>query len=131
MWRVSFALIIALSGCGEKGVSDDQVFTLYQNAPSDPHARMGITEGSCLGLEARRDIFDYIELFYSPKRRHEHADGVSPVEFENQFLLGSRVSTRLGAIHTDTQRGPRFSLEIPKFNLAVIKKCMSSLFSYA
>ena len=36
--------------------------------------------------EARRDIFDYIELFYNPKRRHGHADGVSPVEFENQFF---------------------------------------------
>lgn len=42
MWRVSFALIIALSGCGEKGVPDDQVFTLYQNAPSTPSARVGI-----------------------------------------------------------------------------------------
>jgi len=36
--------------------------------------------------EARRDIFDYIELFYNPKRRHGHADGVSPVQFENQFF---------------------------------------------
>jgi putative transposase len=32
--------------------------------------------------EARSDIFDYIELFYNPKRRHGHANDVSPVQFE-------------------------------------------------
>lgn len=36
--------------------------------------------------EAKRDIFDYIELFYNPKRRHGHANGVSPVEFEKQYF---------------------------------------------
>lgn len=41
--------------------------------------------------EARRDIFDYIELFYNPKRRHGHANGLAPVEFEKQYFnkLGS------------------------------------------
>ncbi|HJW23947.1 MAG TPA: IS3 family transposase, partial [Rhodocyclaceae bacterium] len=34
----------------------------------------------------RRDIFDYIELFYNPKRRHGHAGGVAPVEFEKQYF---------------------------------------------
>ncbi|WP_139798934.1 IS3 family transposase [Andreprevotia lacus] len=36
--------------------------------------------------EARRDIFDYIELFYNPKRRHGSANGLSPVEFERQYF---------------------------------------------
>ena len=36
--------------------------------------------------EARRDIFDYIEMFYNPKRRHSYANNVSPVEFENQYF---------------------------------------------
>ena len=36
--------------------------------------------------EARRDVFDYIEMFYNPKRRHGHANHVSPVEFENQYF---------------------------------------------
>jgi putative transposase len=36
--------------------------------------------------EARRDIFDYIEMFYNSKRRHGHANGVSPVEFEKQHF---------------------------------------------
>lgn len=29
---------------------------------------------------ARRDVFDYIELFYEPKRRHGSSNGLSPVE---------------------------------------------------
>ena len=36
--------------------------------------------------EARRDVFDYIELFYNPKRRHGYTNGLSPVEFENQYF---------------------------------------------
>ena len=36
--------------------------------------------------EARRDVFNYIELFYNPKRRHGYANGLSPVEFENQYF---------------------------------------------
>lgn len=41
--------------------------------------------------DARRDIFDYTELFYNPKRRHGYAGGVAPVEFEKQYFstLGS------------------------------------------
>lgn len=34
--------ILALSACGESRISDSEVFTLYQNAPSDPAARVGI-----------------------------------------------------------------------------------------
>jgi len=36
--------------------------------------------------EARRDVIDYIEMFYNPKRRHGNANDVSPVEFENQYF---------------------------------------------
>ena len=32
--------------------------------------------------DARQDIFDYIELFYNPKRRHAKNGMLSPVEFE-------------------------------------------------
>ena len=41
--------------------------------------------------EARRDVFDYIEMFYNPKRRHGHAGRRSPVQFEQQYFnqLGS------------------------------------------
>jgi putative transposase len=33
---------------------------------------------------ARRDVFDYIELFYNPKRKHGNNGMLSPVEFERQ-----------------------------------------------
>ena len=36
--------------------------------------------------EARRDIFDYIEMFYNPVRRHGFVGNVSPVEFEKQHF---------------------------------------------
>ena len=32
--------------------------------------------------EARQDVFDYIELFYNPKRRHANNGMLSPVEYE-------------------------------------------------
>jgi putative transposase len=35
---------------------------------------------------ARADVFDYIELFYNPVRRHGNNQGLSPVEFEKQSL---------------------------------------------
>jgi len=34
--------------------------------------------------DARADVFNYIEMFYNPKRRHSSAAGVSPVEFEQR-----------------------------------------------
>jgi len=32
--------------------------------------------------EARNDLFDYIEMFYNPRRRHSYLGGVSPEAFE-------------------------------------------------
>jgi putative transposase len=32
--------------------------------------------------EAKADIFEYIELFYNPKRRHSYLGYVSPMKFE-------------------------------------------------
>ena len=37
--------------------------------------------------QARSDVFDYIELFYNPKRRHGANGGVAPVEYERKFRL--------------------------------------------
>lgn len=36
--------------------------------------------------EARRDVFDYIEMIYNPKRRHGYANGLAPVKFEKQYF---------------------------------------------
>jgi len=35
---------------------------------------------------ARQDIFNYIEMFYNPVRRHGYNDGVSPAEFDQQYF---------------------------------------------
>ena len=35
--------------------------------------------------EGRADVFDYIELFYNPRRRHGNNHGLAPVEFEQRF----------------------------------------------
>lgn len=34
---------------------------------------------------ARAEVFDYIEMFYNPRRRHGSTDDLSPVEFERRY----------------------------------------------
>ncbi|WP_430475495.1 IS3 family transposase [Thalassospira lucentensis] len=36
--------------------------------------------------EARQDVFDYIEMFYNPKRKHSTNGMLSPVEFERRQI---------------------------------------------
>jgi putative transposase len=38
-------------------------------------------------VEARQDVFDYIEMFYNPKRKHVRNGMLSPVEFERQQTM--------------------------------------------
>lgn len=37
-------------------------------------------------LVARADVFDYIEMFYNPTRRHGNNNQLSPVEFERRYF---------------------------------------------
>ena len=37
--------------------------------------------------DARADVFDYIERFYNPRRRHSTLGYLSPIEFEEQAML--------------------------------------------
>lgn len=37
--------------------------------------------------EARADVFNCIELFYNPVRRHGNNNGVPPTKFEEQYLI--------------------------------------------
>jgi putative transposase len=37
--------------------------------------------------EARADLFDYIERFYNPRRRHSKLGYISPMEFEARAML--------------------------------------------
>ena len=54
--------------------------------------------------EARADVFDYIERFYNPRRRHSKLGYLSPMEFEARAMLalldvretGSRPEAKFG-----------------------------------
>ena len=37
--------------------------------------------------EARRDIFDYIEIFYNNKRRHSYLGNISPKRYEKLWEI--------------------------------------------
>ena len=37
--------------------------------------------------EARRNVVDYIEMFYNSKRRHSYLEYLSPNEFEEMWLF--------------------------------------------
>ena len=37
--------------------------------------------------EARADVFNYIEMFENPKRRHTHNDRLSPSVYEQRYLM--------------------------------------------
>ena len=39
--------------------------------------------------EAKTEIFNFIEMFYNPIKRHSHTGGVSPVKFEEAYYLES------------------------------------------
>ena len=43
-------------------------------------------------LEARRAIFDYIEVWYNRQRRHSSLGYLSPAEFEDQLALTPRAA---------------------------------------
>ncbi|MBP7544742.1 MAG: IS3 family transposase, partial [Acidovorax sp.] len=37
-------------------------------------------------IKPEPDVFNYIEMFYNPKRRHGTAADISPVEFERRHF---------------------------------------------
>lgn len=37
--------------------------------------------------DARQDIFNYIEMFYNPLRRHGNNNDLSPAEYERQYSM--------------------------------------------
>jgi putative transposase len=67
--------------------------------------------------EAKADLFDYIERFYNPRRRHSTLGGISPMEFEKRAqsaqggVRGSRGSPvirccRTSAHNSRPEMGP-------------------------
>ena len=39
--------------------------------------------------DVKAEIFNFIEMFYNPIKRHSHTGGVSPVKFEEAYFLES------------------------------------------
>jgi len=40
--------------------------------------------------DARDDVFDYIEMFYNPKRKHGNNGLLSPIDFEQQTIMNQQ-----------------------------------------
>ena len=36
--------------------------------------------------DAKAEIFNFIEMFYNPKKRHSHTGGISPAKFEEDYF---------------------------------------------
>ena len=70
------------------GPIDEIVSFRAQRAIMPPqHARNSGDQGWDRQHQAKADVFDYIERFYNPKRRHSTIGYMSPMEFERQAGL--------------------------------------------
>jgi len=63
----------------------------YDNAVADSFFHLLKTERSrrkayTTRADARQDIFDCVEMFYNPKRRHANNGMLSPVQFEQAAM---------------------------------------------
>jgi len=50
--------------------------------------------------KAKAEIFDFIEMFFNPKKRHSHTDGVSPTKFEECVFLIKELSSKSWEVQT-------------------------------
>ena len=44
------------------------------------------------GADARLAVFDYIEAFYNPRRRHSALDYLSPADFERRYRSSQTIT---------------------------------------
>ena len=52
------------------------------------HSRSGLFREKIYATreEAKGEIFNFIEMFYNPVKRHSHTGGVSPAKFEEAYF---------------------------------------------
>jgi putative transposase len=48
--------------------------------------------------EAQTEIFNFIEMFYNPVKRHSHNGGLFPLNTKMLFFRGSKVSSKIWKI---------------------------------
>jgi hypothetical protein len=66
---------------------------------TNPAVSFGATDDA-----ARADVFDYIERFYNPRRRHSKLGYLSPMEFEARAMLTQPAVHETGS--SSACRGP-------------------------
>jgi transposase InsO family protein len=69
--------------------SDGILLELTQDRDRPRQARSGNQK------KAELAVFDYIETFYNPTRRHSSLDQISPVAFENQQQQNDNIAAEL------------------------------------
>ena len=50
--------------------------------------------------EARLGVFDYIEMFYNPKRKHANNGMLSPIKFEKQHEMKLSIRNNQPSVST-------------------------------
>ena len=61
--------------------------SIAEDPAEHPIARTDDTVPNARDYAARADVFDYIERFYNPRRRHSTLGYISPVDFEAKMRL--------------------------------------------
>jgi hypothetical protein len=77
-------------------------------------------------VEARQDVFDYIEMFYNPKRKHVRNGMLSPVEFERQQKMSTEGVQKTQGCSVDLIRF-RILQIANRFPVALATGCPSRL----
>ena len=65
--------------------------------------------------EVRQDVFDYIEMFSNPRRRHGYTEKLSPIEFEGRHSLRLQRFRTMVAIHYRPAH-PKGTNQIPQID---------------
>ena len=65
--------------------------------------------------DARSDVFDYIEMFYNVKRRHDFNNQLSPVEFEKRYAMSLQGVER---VPCDSERAGLLPLACLRYHVA-------------